>query len=74
MAADKTIVHLPQRFFDVCVIDECAQATEPLCWIGLLRAPKGVLAGDHKQLEPTVKSREAAAKGLSETLFERAIA
>ncbi len=57
--------------FDVAVIDEAAQATEPACWIPLFRARKALLAGDHCQLPPTVLSREAARNGLATTLFER---
>ena len=42
--------------FDVVVIDEASQALEAACWIPLLGAGKVVLAGDHLQLPPTVKS------------------
>lgn len=41
------------------VIDECAQALEASCWIPLLQARKCVLAGDHKQLPPTVVSHRS---------------
>lgn len=57
--------------FDVVVIDEAAQAMEPACWAALLLGRKGVLAGDHQQLPPTVTSREAAQGGLADTLFAR---
>lgn len=49
---------LPEEHFDWVVIDECAQALESSCWIGLLRARKCVLAGDYKQLPPTIKSQK----------------
>lgn len=39
------------------VIDECAQALESSCWIALLKARKCILAGDYKQLPPTIKSQ-----------------
>jgi len=62
---------LVQQFvFDTVVIDECAQALEVSCWIPLLRGRRAVLAGDHKQLPPTVKSEKAAAE-LTVTLFDR---
>ncbi|NWS72502.1 SMBP2 protein, partial [Crotophaga sulcirostris] len=64
---------LPENHFDLVVIDECAQALEASCWIPLLRAPKCVLAGDHKQLPPTIISHKAAAEGLSLSLMERLI-
>jgi ATP-dependent RNA/DNA helicase IGHMBP2 len=54
-------------------IDEAAQALEPACWIPILRADRVVLAGDHHQLPPTVKSYEAGKAGLSKTLFEKCI-
>ncbi|AWO00206.1 IGHMBP2 family helicase [Chitinophaga alhagiae] len=53
------------------VIDEAGQALEPACWIPVLKAEKVVLAGDHCQLSPTVKSAEAARNGLSTTLLEK---
>jgi ATP-dependent RNA/DNA helicase IGHMBP2 len=42
--------------YDTVVIDEAGQALEPACWIPILKAKKVVLAGDHCQLSPTVKS------------------
>ncbi|KAL8776719.1 MAG: hypothetical protein Q9213_008157, partial [Squamulea squamosa] len=42
--------------FDVVVIDEGSQALEAQCWIPLFSAKKLVLAGDHLQLPPTIKS------------------
>ncbi|MBI3307397.1 MAG: IGHMBP2 family helicase [Candidatus Omnitrophica bacterium] len=57
--------------FDLLVMDEATQATEPSSWIPLMRARKVVFAGDHFQLPPTVLSKEAEAGGLGITLFER---
>ncbi|NJD98925.1 IGHMBP2 family helicase [Thermococcus sp. LS1] len=54
--------------FDVAVIDEASQATIPSVLIPINRAKRFVLAGDHKQLPPTILSEEA--KELSRTLFE----
>jgi superfamily I DNA and/or RNA helicase len=48
------------------VIDEAGQALEPACWIPILKAERVVLAGDHCQLPPTIKSEEAA-RGLAAT-------
>jgi len=59
--------------FDMVIIDEAAQALEASCWIPLLRGKKCILAGDHMQLAPTIKSSEAERGGLSVTLFERII-
>jgi len=52
-------------------IDEAAQALEAACWIAMGRADRVVLAGDHCQLPPTVKSIAALKGGLSRTLMER---
>lgn len=68
---DGPVKHLPADHFDVTIIDECGQALESSCWIPILQAPKLILAGDHLQLPPTVKSHSAAAKGLSKSLLER---
>ena len=63
-----------ERTFDLVVIDEASQATEPACWIALQRTGRVVLAGDHCQLPPTVISQEAARGGLAASLMERLIA
>ena len=60
--------------YHTVVIDEAGQALEPACWIPILKAQKVILAGDHCQLPPTIKSNEAARKGLTNTLFEKCIA
>ncbi|CAM9714597.1 unnamed protein product [Ectocarpus sp. 13 AM-2016] len=52
---------LREEEFDLVVIDEAAQALEAACWIPILKGRRLVLAGDHKQLAPTVKSRKAEA-------------
>ncbi len=62
---------LGDRVFDLVVIDEAAQATEPTCWIPLLRARRLVLAGDHCQLPPTVLSHEARKENFHVSLMER---
>jgi ATP-dependent RNA/DNA helicase IGHMBP2 len=62
---------LSHESFDLALIDEATQATEPLTLLGFLRAPKVVLAGDPKQLPPTLLSQEAAKAGLAVSLFER---
>ncbi|BGP26200.1 DNA helicase [Rhodotorula toruloides] len=54
-----------ERFeFDVVIIDEAAQATEPACWIPILKGKKLILAGDHLQLPPTLKSSDRLTKSL----------
>lgn len=47
---------LKNQQFDVVVIDEASQALEAQCWVPLLSASKAILAGDHLQLPPTIKS------------------
>ncbi len=63
--------HLRNRKFKTVFIDEASQAVEPAMWIPLLKADKVVMAGDHWQLPPTIKSFEAAKEGLETTIFER---
>jgi DNA polymerase alpha-associated DNA helicase A len=78
---------LKDERFDVVVIDEASQALEAQCWVPLLSATKVVLAGDHLQLPPTIKSlnsktkvkvknAEGIIKGMSleTTLFDRLLA
>ena len=57
--------------FGTLVIDEGSQALEPECWIAMLLAERVIIAGDHKQLPPTVKSRDAEQLGLTETILDR---
>ena len=65
---------LGQRSFDLAVIDEASQSTEPACWLPLLRCQRVVLAGDHCQLPPTILSLEAAQQGFGVSLMERLVA
>ena len=60
---DGALKNLPEAHFDLAVIDECSQALEIACWIGLIQVKKAVLAGDHLQLPPTIMSEAAAQKG-----------
>ncbi|OKY78936.1 MAG: Superfamily I DNA/RNA helicase [Candidatus Methanohalarchaeum thermophilum] len=62
---------IEQMDFDILVIDEATQATEPSCLIPITHANKVIMAGDHKQLPPTVKNPKAKKEGLTETLFEK---
>ena len=57
--------------FGTLFIDEAAQALEAACWIPMRRASRVILAGDHCQLPPTVKSIAALRAELGKTLMER---
>lgn len=57
--------------FGTLFIDEAAQALEAACWIPMKRVSRVILAGDHCQLPPTVKSIAALRAGLGKTLMER---
>lgn len=59
--------------FSTLFIDEAAQALEAACWIPIRRAGRVILAGDHCQLPPTVKSIAALKGGLGKTLMERIV-
>jgi superfamily I DNA and/or RNA helicase len=59
-----TVRHLR---YSTAVIDEAGQSLEPACWIPALKARRLVLAGDFRQLPPTIKSEE----GLGITLMEK---
>lgn len=64
---------LGRRQFDLVVLDEACQTTEPGSWVPLQRCRRVVLAGDHCQLPPTVLSPEAAAEGFGVSLLERLV-
>jgi len=55
------------RTFQSLFIDEAAQAIEAACWIPICKSHRVILAGDHKQLSPTIKCFEAERAGLSYT-------
>ena len=57
--------------FDTLIFDEAGQTLEPMCWIPIQKVKKVILAGDHLQLPPTVKSDEATKKGLAISLLEK---
>ncbi len=57
--------------FDVVIIDEASQATIPSVLIPIAKARRFILAGDHKQLPPTIISDKA--HDLEDTLFESLI-
>lgn len=57
--------------FKTLIIDEASQLIEPEFWVAMLKAEKVILAGDHKQLPPTIKSKEAMSLGLSDTVLDR---
>ncbi|KXA88715.1 hypothetical protein AKJ61_04350, partial [candidate division MSBL1 archaeon SCGC-AAA259B11] len=62
---------MSERRFDTVIIDEATQTTEPSCWIPIKLSSRVIMAGDHKQLPPTVLSEDA--KDLNKTLFESLI-
>jgi ATP-dependent RNA/DNA helicase IGHMBP2 len=64
---------LGDRQFDLGVIDEACQSTEPGSWPIVLRADRLVLAGDHCQLPPTILSTEAASQGFDVSMMERLV-
>lgn len=63
----------PEKF-DFAVIDEATQSTEPSALIAVLKAKRFIMAGDHKQLPPTVLNEEAECRSFSRSLFERLLA
>lgn len=61
------------RDFDLVVLDESCQCTEPGVWQAALRGQRIVFAGDHCQLPPTVLSEQAARQGMRQSLMQRLI-
>ena len=68
-AGAENIQRLPA--FDIVILDEAAQATEPAAWIPLVRSKRAVLVGDPCQLAPLVRSTEASDGGLATPLMAR---
>lgn len=61
----------PKKLFDYVLIDEAGQSLNPLSWMGILNAKRMIMAGDHKQLAPTIKSSVNMLK--HRTIFEQLI-
>jgi superfamily I DNA and/or RNA helicase len=64
---------IKNRKYHTIVIDEAGQALEPACWIPILKGQRLIMAGDHHQLPPTIKSQEAARNGLDNTLLAKCV-
>ena len=64
---------LERRHFGTVFIDEAAQALEAACWTAILKADRVIFAGDHQQLPPTVKCKEAGREGLEHTLMQKVV-
>jgi len=65
-------IYRSDRNFSLVIIDEAAQCAEPEIIMPMIYRPKTViLVGDHLQLPPTVKSRDAENSGYARSLFER---
>jgi superfamily I DNA and/or RNA helicase len=62
---------LRNKKFSTLFFDEASQALDPMLWIPLLKSNRIILAGDHFQLPPVVKSREAEQGGLKQTVLDR---
>ncbi len=66
---------LGTRRFPIVLIDEATQASEPSALVPIVRGARQlIMVGDHRQLPPTVISRDAEEGGLNISLFERLIA
>ena len=65
--------NIKQRNYHTVIIDEAAQSLEAACWIPILKANRLIMAGDHCQLPPTVKSSTKPHEGLYFTLFEKLV-
>jgi len=60
--------------FSAVMLDEASQVTEPMSLVPISRGCQQlVLVGDHKQLPPTILSREAELGGLTLSLFDRLV-
>jgi DNA replication ATP-dependent helicase Dna2 len=61
-----TLPYLRRRAFEIAIVDEAGQLTEPLTLGLILRSRRFVLIGDDRQLPPVVRTAE-----LAHSMFER---
>ncbi|XP_015178226.1 PREDICTED: DNA replication ATP-dependent helicase/nuclease DNA2 [Polistes dominula] len=64
-------VFFEQRTFDVCIVDESTQVTQPAILGPLYNANKFILVGDPNQLPPVIRSKTAKNLGADISLFEK---
>ena len=62
---------MERKHFNTLFIDEAGQALEAACWIPIPMVKRVILAGDHCQLPPTIKSAEAMSGGLDITMMQK---
>lgn len=83
-SSSRELTLIQEPLFDALIVDEVSQALEPQVWIPLISHPqilKLILAGDNKQLPPTVKMGDYVStdesrslqKALETTLFDRMV-
>lgn len=70
-AAGADAALLPDEPFDRVVLDEATQAVDPVALVALGRGLRVVMAGDPRQLPPTVIDLDVERAGLGRTIFER---
>ena len=61
---------LSKKTFNTLFFDEASQALEPMTWIPILKCKRVIFSGDHFQLPPVVKSKDAKKEGLDVTLLD----
>lgn len=61
---------LAKKTFNTLFFDEASQALEPMTWIPLLKCKRVIFSGDHFQLPPVVKSKDAKKEGLDVTILD----
>ena len=62
---------LKSQSFDVAVVDEAGQLTEPGTFLPAALAERFVLVGDHRQLPPVVRAENDLRRSLFERLIEQ---
>jgi len=73
LAANVKLLKATKDRVSQVIIDECGMCSEPESMLPIIatHANQVVLIGDHKQLRPIIKCREASDLGLGKSLFER---
>ncbi|MBB6090854.1 DNA polymerase III delta prime subunit [Halobacterium salinarum] len=69
-ATMSSVATITDEEFDVAVVDEASQASQPASFLPFSVADRIILAGDHKQLPPYCSDEEAKAENMHISLFE----
>src|SRR3990167_875171 len=69
----RTLISESKLPFDYILVDEAAMCVDPFIFMAMSLGNKMIMAGDHHQLRPILKTKEAMSTNLTTSLFQKLI-